>query len=36
MPIRLTVVDAHTLIRYGLRELLSPARWPGRPAALAS
>lgn len=23
MPIRLTVVDAHTLIRYGLRELLS-------------
>jgi DNA-binding NarL/FixJ family response regulator len=23
MPIRLTIVDAHTLIRYGLRELLS-------------
>jgi DNA-binding NarL/FixJ family response regulator len=23
MPIRLTVVDAHTLIRYGLRELIS-------------
>jgi len=21
MPIRLTIVDAHTLIRYGLREL---------------
>ena len=23
MPIRLTIVDGHTLIRYGLRELLS-------------